>query len=53
MIEATAEGFKPLVRNDGTKKFMFDSERLEACIGYIKRMGTRLIGINSFLTDLK
>jgi|ERR1043166_1267868 Leucine-rich repeat (LRR) protein len=49
MIETTPEGFKILIRTDGSKEFMIDSDRLEACVEYIKRTNIRLIGINSFL----
>ncbi len=49
MVETTPEGYKILIRTDGSKEFMIDSDRLELCIEYIKRMDIRLIGINSFL----
>lgn len=49
MVEITPEGFKILIRTDGSKEFMIDSDRLEACIEYIKKKDIRLIGINSFL----
>jgi len=49
MVETTPEGYKILTRADGSKEFMIDSDRLDECIEYIKRMDIRLIGINSFL----
>lgn len=49
MIETTAEGFKLLVRTDGTREFMVDSDRLDECIEYVKRNDIRLIGLNKFL----
>lgn len=49
MVETTPEGYKILIRTDGSKEFMIDSDRLEACIEYIKKMDIRLIGISSFL----
>ena len=49
MIETTPEGYKLLVRTDGSKEFMIDSDRIEACIEYIRQNDIRFIGINSFL----
>ncbi len=56
MVKTTPEGFKILTRTDGKDMFMFDSERIDACITYILQHDLRYIGINSFMgfkgTDL-
>ncbi|MCC6327364.1 MAG: hypothetical protein IT174_02530 [Acidobacteria bacterium] len=49
MIETTSEGHRILIGSDGSRQFMIDSDRIDACIEYIERHDMRTIGINSFL----
>lgn len=49
MIETTPEGYKVLIRTDGSREFMIDSDRIEESITYIRQNDLRHIGINSFI----
>ena len=49
MIKTTPEGFKILVRTDGIDMFMFDSDRIDEGITYIRKHDIRYIGINSYI----
>lgn len=49
MVETTPEGHKILIGTDGTKFFIFDSNRIQEGIEYIKQHNLRYVDINSFL----
>lgn len=49
MIETTPEGHKILIGTDGTKFFLFDSDRINEGIRYVRENQLQYIGINSFI----